>query len=100
MHMTIKENPLITVIVTPIMQRAHDKPFSGDIVFVNTSGSCDQTNTCVTFMFTATKIGAIPLACILHSSQTEETYVNAFSTFKQLMGDQAFGGKGEPDLFM
>ncbi|KFM83160.1 hypothetical protein X975_10119, partial [Stegodyphus mimosarum] len=56
--MTIKENPLITVIVTPIMQRAHDKPFSGDIVFVNTSGSCDQTNTCVTFMFTATKIGA------------------------------------------
>lgn len=58
----IKENPLIVLILTPIMLRANKRNFSHDIVFIDSSRSCDQTNICVTFVFGAAKIGAVPLA--------------------------------------
>ena len=53
------------------------------MVFIDLSGSCDQTSTCVTFMFTANKIGAMPLACVLHTEQTEANYTLAFLAVKQ-----------------
>ena len=38
-------------LVTPIMRCAYNMGFSQNIVFVDSSDSCDQTNTVVTFMF-------------------------------------------------
>lgn len=80
--------------------RAHQQSFSSEIVFVDSSGSCDQTNTCVTFMFTASKIGAIPLACILHTAQTEANYTLAFNLLKESLGKSGFGNCGYPAIFM
>ncbi|KAJ8938235.1 hypothetical protein NQ314_011564 [Rhamnusium bicolor] len=96
----IKEHPLIIVILTPIIKRAHEQSFSKDIVFVDSSGSCDQMNTCVTFMYAASKIGAIPLACMLHTAQTESNYTLAFSVLKEYLSTNGFGGLGYPLLFM
>lgn len=97
---TIRENPLIVVILTPIMLRAHKEWFSNEVVFVDSSGSCDQTNTCVTFMFSASKIGAIPLACILHTAQTEANYSLAFSLLKESLPENCFGNAPYPQVFM
>ena len=56
----IEENPLTIAIVTPIMKRAHSYSFSKDIVFVDSSSSCDQGNSTITFFFGASKVGGIP----------------------------------------
>lgn len=56
-----KEEPTVCVVITPT-----SKVFmAGEMVFMDTNGSCDQTNTCVTFIFAATKIGALPIVVIL-----------------------------------
>jgi len=47
----ISENPFAIAIVTPIMKKAHCCSFSKNIVFVDSSGSCDQGNSSVTFFF-------------------------------------------------
>src|SRR5277367_388781 len=82
------------------MKRAHREPFSSSIVFVDSSGSCDQTNTSVTFVFGKCKAGAIPLGYILHTSQQEENYYHAFSALMELVGSAAFNGKGAPEIIM
>lgn len=96
----IQENPMIVVVLTPIMMRAHSKDFAHEMVFVDSSGSCDQASTCVTFLFSATKIGAIPLACILHTEQTEENYTQAFKLLRDTLKTDGFGGYGFPQIFM
>lgn len=94
----LRENPLLIVIVTPIMQRTVAEEFSNEIIFIDSSGSCDQSNTCVTFIFTASKIGALPVACILHTAQTESNYALAFSAAKETL---EFGGKAfSPQVIM
>ena len=94
------KNPLVFIILTPIMLRTHKREFSHEIVFVDSSGSCDQTSSCVTFLFTASKIGALPLACILHPEQTEANYTLVFSMLKEALGIEGFGGFGYPLVLM
>lgn len=48
---------------------------SGDeMIYVDSIGSCDQTSTQVTLIFTSHNIGAAPLACILHTDETEANF--------------------------
>lgn len=82
------------------MRRAHEQMEAGEIVFVDSSASCDQNNSCVTFLFGSTKIGGIPLGCVIHQLQTEDDYFAAFSQIKSALGNQAFGGEGQPKIFM
>lgn len=71
----IEEDPLCIYIVTPLMRRAHCMSFSKDIVFVDSSSSCDESASCVTFLSGSSKVGGIPLAVIIHKSVTKETYI-------------------------
>lgn len=56
-----------------------------EMVFMDTSGSCDQTNACVTFIFAATKIGPLPIVVILHTSQSQEIYTHSFQCAKDYL---------------
>ncbi|KAH9631844.1 hypothetical protein HF086_000668 [Spodoptera exigua] len=95
----ILENPTICVIITPIMQRVFTKGLADEIVFIDTSGSCDQSNTCVTFIFAASNIGALPVAIILHANQTEEQYSLAFKTLKEFL-ENKFNKLFQPSVAM
>ena len=99
-EMYVQNDPFIVVIVTPIMRRVHEKKFAGEIVFVDSSGSCDQTNTVVTFIFCAGKVGALPLACVLHDSTTTNSYTAAFAKAREVIGFGGFGGAGFPSIIM
>lgn len=79
--------------------RAHEQKFSSEICFVDTTGSCDQMSTCVTFILAAHKIGGIPLACVLHSGQSEDIYYQSFNILRRNLPD-GFGGAGYPAVFM
>ncbi|KAJ8915308.1 hypothetical protein NQ315_014816 [Exocentrus adspersus] len=96
----INEQPLIIVILTPIMLRAHNREFTKEMIFVDSSGSCDQMNSCVTFVFAAHKIGSIPLACIIHTEQSEANYTLIFSLLQKSLGKEGFGQKGFPAVIM
>lgn len=95
----VEENPGIILVLTPVMIRAHEQKFSSEICFVDTTGSCDQMSTCVTFILTAHKIGGIPLACILHSGLSEDIYYQSFRILRNNLPD-GFGGAGYPAVFM
>lgn len=46
---------------------AYSEGLADEILFVDTTSACDHDNTCITFMFTANKAGALPIAHILHT---------------------------------
>jgi hypothetical protein len=52
-----------------------------------------------TFLFAASKIGALPLAVAFQKGQSEENYAVAFNLIKEELGNYAFGGKVSPISF-
>ncbi|KAJ8929993.1 hypothetical protein NQ314_017264 [Rhamnusium bicolor] len=96
----IEEQPFAIVIVTPVMKRAHRLKTAGDIVFVDSTASCDAEHNSLTFMLTVTVAGAVPLAIIITKAQGLEDYMSVIQLVRNVLGDNAFGGQGEPKLFM
>lgn len=84
-HLYITEKPMIVVIITPIMKRAFLEGYAEEMIFIDSSGSCDEASTCITFMFVVTKAGAVPLATVLHMAQTESNYTMAFLAVKNAL---------------
>lgn len=84
-NLLIKENPTIVIIITPIMKRFFLNGSGDEMIYVDSSGSCDQTSTQVTFIFTSHKIGAAPLACILHTDETEANFTASFLAAKEAL---------------
>ncbi|KAE9526668.1 hypothetical protein AGLY_013316 [Aphis glycines] len=85
-----QEQPFVILIITPIMKRAHDLPLSKDIVFVDSTSSCDPENHCITFLLTPCAAGAAPLGVIISKDQSEASYSSGFNLIKQNVKN-AFG---------
>jgi len=81
------------------MKRVHDLPLSKDIVFVDSTSSCDPENHCITFLLTPCAAGAAPLGVIISKGQSEASYSSGFNLIKQNVKN-AFGGQGYPSLFL
>lgn len=84
-YLTIKRNPMIIAIITPIMKRLFLNEYADEMVYIDSSGSCDQTSTRVTFIFASLKIGAVPIACVLHTADTKANYTLAFMAAKEAL---------------
>lgn len=80
------------LIVTGLMKRVHSLLSSSEIVFLDTTASCEGTNSSLTVMLVATKAGAVPIAAFIHENQTSDSYVKAFSMLKMHF-PLCFGGK-------
>jgi len=93
------ENPFAVVIITPIMQRAHELPFSKDIAFVDSTSSCDAQGHSVMFMLTACGIGAVPLAIMITKNQSIADYKAAFNLIKTSIPN-GFGNQDFPLQFI
>lgn len=81
------------------MKRAHELPLSKDIVFVDSTSSCDPQNHCITFLLTPCAAGAAPLGVICTQGQSEEAYYSGFDLIKNNLKN-AFGGQGYPKIFL
>ncbi|KAL4090878.1 hypothetical protein QTP88_025640 [Uroleucon formosanum] len=68
------EDPFALVIITPLMQRAQSLKSSSDIVFVDSTSTCNADNYSITFMLTPYAAGKVPLAIII----TKECGINCF----------------------
>ncbi|KAH8020460.1 hypothetical protein HPB51_001901 [Rhipicephalus microplus] len=80
------------VVVTPIMRRAHNLELAREIVFVDSTASCDTTKCTVTVVLTVTKAGAVPLAVLIHKEQSTDGYLAAFKLLKEAH-PLCFGGQ-------
>ena len=74
------------------MQRLHSLESSKEMIFVDSTCSCESTSTSITILLTSTKVGALPLAVLIHPAQSTESYVNAFKLLKENF-PLCFGGK-------
>lgn len=99
-EISLKQNPRIIVIITPIMKRVFLSSVYEDMIFVDTTSSCDQTSSSVTLVFTSHKIGGLPLACAIHTEQNESNYTLVFSAIKEAMENNEADKKFEPQIVM
>ncbi|KAL3175776.1 hypothetical protein MRX96_000963 [Rhipicephalus microplus] len=89
----------VAVVVTPIMQRAQRLESAQDVIFVDSTSSCDTEGNTATVLLTATKAGAVPVAVVLHSSQTRDCYRAASQLLKEKY-PTCFGNNQAPAAFM
>ncbi|XP_077512084.1 uncharacterized protein LOC144123039 [Amblyomma americanum] len=87
------------LVVTPIMRRAQSLESAQELIFVDSTASCDTTRSTVTVLLTATKAGAVPIAVLIHSSQSREGYSLAFQLLKHCY-PTCFGNREAPAAFM
>ncbi|CAK1552378.1 unnamed protein product [Leptosia nina] len=73
------EDPEIVVIVTPMMKRVLLK---SDTECVLVDSSRVKIGLVVTFFYISNKIGALPVACVLHAAATESNFREAFHLLK------------------
>lgn len=96
----VQEDPFVVAIVTPIMRRAHNTAFAGDISFVDSTASCDADNHVITFMLTPTSAGAVPIGVVITDSTSESAYNAAFQLLKDILPPSSFGGSDCPVIFV
>ncbi|XP_050537113.1 uncharacterized protein LOC126903141 [Daktulosphaira vitifoliae] len=89
----------VILVATPIMKRAQMLNSSKEIIFCDSSSSCDTLETTITILLTVTKAGAVPIALLLHPGQSTESYKSAFK-FLKLIHPKCFGSFNAPDIFM
>jgi len=79
-HIAVEEDEdnWTVLIVTPIMRRAQDLKEASEIIFTDSTSSCDSERSNVTVLMTATKAGAVPIAVLLHKNKSEEDYAAAY----------------------
>ncbi|KAJ8933285.1 hypothetical protein NQ314_014113 [Rhamnusium bicolor] len=80
------------------MQRAHQLDYAKDIVFVDSTASCDASGHSVTFMLTPCAVGAVPLAILITKGQSED-YKAGFILLKSSL-QNSFSGQGHPKIFV
>ena len=72
MHM--EESSFCIVLITQFMKRVHQIREAGEVVFVDATSNCDSQNMAVVPMLCASPSGALPLAFMFLSNQTEEMF--------------------------
>lgn len=96
----LKQNPRIIVIVTPIMKRVFLSTAYENMIFVDTTSSCDQTSSAITLVFTSHKTGGLPLASAIHTEQNESNYTLVFAAIKEAIENNEVNKQFEPDIVM
>lgn len=95
----LNEDPMCVFILTPLMKRSHSLPMASEMVFIDTTSSCDSSQSSVTFLLTPCAAGAAPLGVLITSGQSTQCYATGFSLLKENFPD-AFNKKGFAKLFM
>ncbi|CAG8575350.1 10310_t:CDS:2 [Scutellospora calospora] len=76
---------------------------AGELVYIDSTADLDVLNTSMTILSTSTPIGSLPLAIILTSDETTNTFTKALDMLKCVMPILAFNGRGPvigPKIFI
>ncbi len=83
-----------------MMKRAHKLPCTEDIIFVDTTSSCDAESHAVTFLLAPCSAGAVPVGIIISRGQGEEAYTQGFTLLRECLHQSGFNLSGSPKLFL
>ena len=90
-----RHDPLILVVCTPLMARAHTTiPQSAEIMFCDSTSSLDRFNTSLFILSTCHPAGGIPLGIFMTSDEKEETILAALHMLGDVLPKNAFYGNG------
>jgi MULE transposase domain len=79
----VTHSPYSVALVTPLMARIIENAGSDPVpIFIDSTASCDQTNSSVTTLLIPSKAGALPITICLHSNQNELNYTKVFELAK------------------
>ena len=80
----IQRDPVVILILTPIMIRAHKhkQVQCTKMVFVDSTASVDTEGHVLTFLLAESVIGAVPLCAFITESDGEIDYSSAFELYK------------------
>nr|XP_037279999.1 uncharacterized protein LOC119172965 [Rhipicephalus microplus] len=81
----------VVLVATPIMRRAQLLNAAKEIIFIDSTSSCDTSRSTVTVLLAATNAGAVPIAVLIHNSQSAQGYCTAFTLLKDSF-PTCFGG--------
>lgn len=81
------ESSMALAILTPTMKRIHKIKNFCQLIFVDSTSSCDDLNYSITFLLSSTPFGALPIGVLLSSGQSAESYSNGFRLLQQLVGE-------------
>ncbi|KAL5238288.1 hypothetical protein ACI65C_005698 [Semiaphis heraclei] len=73
-----KTDPWVVLVVTPLNERAQKLKNSSEIIFMDSTSSCDVSMASITVFLTATKSGAVTIGVLLHKQQTAMAYEKGF----------------------
>ena len=86
------------------MGRVHSVvPQSGQIMFVDATGSLDRCNHQLLKLMTESPVGGLPLGFIILSDQTEKALSEGLDEIKKLLPNEAFAGRSVetgPEIIM
>jgi hypothetical protein len=87
---------LIIAFVTPLMLRVHTKlKHSGEMVFIDASGTMDHHNCRVFLLLTHSSAGGLPLGCFITTSESREVIELALNLYNDLLDDACYFGRGK-----
>lgn len=74
------------------MKRVQRLDRAQEVIFVDSTSSIENNQSSMTVILTASKIGALPIAALIHENQTANGYVCAMKLLKDNF-ENCFGGK-------
>ena len=82
------------------MRRAHALSSSQDIIFADSTASCDLNSYVITMLLTPCAAGAVPLGIVITGGQSTIEYTTALQLLKNGLGDSSFNGQQYPTIVM
>ena len=77
------ERPWCVLVATELMHSVQHLATAHELIFIDSSCSCDATQTTVTTVLAASQAGALPLAILLHEGKSAKFYTAAFCLPRQ-----------------
>ena len=92
--MSVDSKNIIIVLGSPLMRRVHSMvPESAEMVFVDSSGNCDQANR-VFLILTHSAIGGLPLGVMITSSESQSVITAGLQLLKSILLEDSRGELG------
>lgn len=78
-----EEKPWAVLVITPLMKRVQHLSSSKELIFCDSTSSCDTTETTLTTVLAVSNAGAVPISMLMHEGQSYNSYKNAFLLLKK-----------------
>lgn len=84
---TIKfaKDPFALVLVWAMIARTRECEFSKNILFIDSTSCFDSENYSITFLLTATSIGAVPCDIFNTKKQSKDAFLDGFKLYRNVI---------------